>query len=681
MPDTSLPDEIISEILSPALKVADDLFADTSEVSPFADYSESTSAYLLVCKSWLRVATPLLYNVVVLRSKAQAKALERALAGNKHLGQLIKKLRVEGGYGQPMHTILKCASNVSDLCLTFEIFSSDSTEGLCKGLDLTNPTCLIVRDVRYKLLKNKMVTKLVRAVAAAIPKWDRLCVLYWPYDVTGRRLEITRALVQAKRLHTIVIPYAAPARIVWNHFKECPLRRIQVKHPGDPDIQEWNAEIPELAALLKYGYDVPQDSSDVELLHFAPALNPFFNPMSAASTDVQDTVWSRVLFFAMCVPELAADLARHDIPLRFPLLLISKKFHTLGLPHYYAHIVLKTVMSAELLESALSRQPTLGPQIRTICAIRGMLAPNSAKPILTILSKTSGLVRFTSPMLKDHDDDFDDIDDYDDGEIFLAIHYSISWMAFDTMTRTSGASLRECSVRIKTQQNVSPTVFSRLVELRKMEWRCRTTFVCDATTPVTALPKMSHLVAGNSDESFLTALSLMMCCRPCGALRYDAMTAQAKIFLRVHGNKLSELEIPISSLKEFGVNVLDLCPNVCTLSLLWRGNDFLNEKTFLSRTPAASLTKMKMLLLSDDFWEKDARTRCQQSIATLPQKSLPNLREVWMSAFRWPTNERDIAKDHWIRIAESLLERGVDLTDRTGKKWRPRLKARGRSSK
>ncbi|KAJ7896796.1 hypothetical protein B0H14DRAFT_2233645, partial [Mycena olivaceomarginata] len=96
----SLPDEIISEILSPALKVSDEVFSHTSRVSPFSKYSEFTSAYLLVCKSWLRIATPLLYNVVILRSKAQVKALSLALAGNKVLGKFIKKLRVEGGYGE-----------------------------------------------------------------------------------------------------------------------------------------------------------------------------------------------------------------------------------------------------------------------------------------------------------------------------------------------------------------------------------------------------------------------------------------------------------------------------------------------------------------------------------------------------------------------------------------------------
>ncbi|KAJ7177655.1 hypothetical protein C8R46DRAFT_1187964 [Mycena filopes] len=76
-----LPDEIISEILSSALKVSDERFPGTSDVSPFAKYELSTSAYLVtvVCKDWLRVVTPLLYNVVVLRSRSQVNALEKVL--------------------------------------------------------------------------------------------------------------------------------------------------------------------------------------------------------------------------------------------------------------------------------------------------------------------------------------------------------------------------------------------------------------------------------------------------------------------------------------------------------------------------------------------------------------------------------------------------------------------------
>lgn len=174
-----LPDEIISEILSPALKVSEDLFSDVSDVSPFSDYTPSTSAYLLVCKDWLRVATPLLYNVVVLRSKSQANALETVLKSNREFGQFIKKLRVEGGYGLAMHTILKSAPNVTDLVLSFSIWSSDGTEGLCKGLRLIDPHRVIVLDpYTGKVLKNKQLAALKRTLFARLRVWKNLvCIL------------------------------------------------------------------------------------------------------------------------------------------------------------------------------------------------------------------------------------------------------------------------------------------------------------------------------------------------------------------------------------------------------------------------------------------------------------------------------------------------------------------------
>ncbi|KAJ7700721.1 hypothetical protein B0H17DRAFT_846914, partial [Mycena rosella] len=115
------PDEIVAGILSPTLKVRDDVFSDKYNVSPFAKYSESTPAYLLVCKSWLRVSNPLLYRVVILRSKAPAVALGQVLEENNYLGNFIKKLPVEGAYGAAVGAILKFSPNISDLFISFEI--------------------------------------------------------------------------------------------------------------------------------------------------------------------------------------------------------------------------------------------------------------------------------------------------------------------------------------------------------------------------------------------------------------------------------------------------------------------------------------------------------------------------------------------------------------------------------
>lgn len=170
--DHALPDELIKEILSPALKVSDEVFSSTSGTSPFAGYSPSTSALLVVCKTWLRVATPLLYHVVVLRSQAQAKALEKALKENKLLGTFIKKLRLEGGFGSAMYPIIMAAPNVTDLFLSFEIISADGVSGLCRGLPKMNPTRVILYD--QTAADNAPLRQLTKALCGSLKIWTKL---------------------------------------------------------------------------------------------------------------------------------------------------------------------------------------------------------------------------------------------------------------------------------------------------------------------------------------------------------------------------------------------------------------------------------------------------------------------------------------------------------------------------
>ncbi|KAJ7891416.1 hypothetical protein B0H14DRAFT_2335895, partial [Mycena olivaceomarginata] len=124
------------------------------------------------CRAMACVATPLLFNVVVLRSKAQVKALSLVLSRNKELGNFIRRLWVEGGYRPPMHIILQYSPNVSDLFVSLDIYSSDNTNGLCKGLQLINLARFVLRDRRS--LENKMVSQLLDALSQSITKWDRL---------------------------------------------------------------------------------------------------------------------------------------------------------------------------------------------------------------------------------------------------------------------------------------------------------------------------------------------------------------------------------------------------------------------------------------------------------------------------------------------------------------------------
>ncbi|KAJ7477027.1 hypothetical protein B0H11DRAFT_2031666, partial [Mycena galericulata] len=212
-----IPDEIVSEILSPLLKYSDEVFSDTSEKTLLSPgYSSST--YLLVCKSWLRVSTPLLYSVVILRTTAQAEALGKILQSNPEFGLFIRQLRVEGGFGRVMHAILKCAPNITDLFLTLFIWGKDDSSGLCAGLPLINPQRIILVDGASpdaKPKNNKQATKLLDMIIHLLPKWDKLTTFRFPYlgqpfylngPVFERRAEaLAFGLRQSPSLQTLVV--------------------------------------------------------------------------------------------------------------------------------------------------------------------------------------------------------------------------------------------------------------------------------------------------------------------------------------------------------------------------------------------------------------------------------------------------------------------------------------------
>lgn len=121
------------------------------------------------------VGTPLLYHVVIIRSKAQAQALQRTLRKNKDLGNLIKKLRVEGGFGDAMRTILTSSPNIKDISLSIDLRSSDSVKGLLNALPTINPTHLAILDNLHKDTKtNAPVRQLSKKIMECFKTWTNL---------------------------------------------------------------------------------------------------------------------------------------------------------------------------------------------------------------------------------------------------------------------------------------------------------------------------------------------------------------------------------------------------------------------------------------------------------------------------------------------------------------------------
>ncbi|KAJ7053367.1 hypothetical protein C8F01DRAFT_996851, partial [Mycena amicta] len=218
------PVEILTEILRPLLKHSDAAFSDTSEKPLLAVGGFEVSSYLLVNKAWLRASTPLLYSVVILRTTAQAVALERVLKRYPDMGNYILKLRVEGGFGTAMHTILKCATRLRELFISLVISASDNVKGLCSGLPHVNPHSVYLYDRNYNRLgngfsKNKKVDELFQTVVSLIPNWNNLKVFDFPYfpqdellisDVGSRVLHarterLVFALASSQTLETVLL--------------------------------------------------------------------------------------------------------------------------------------------------------------------------------------------------------------------------------------------------------------------------------------------------------------------------------------------------------------------------------------------------------------------------------------------------------------------------------------------
>ncbi|KAF7369522.1 F-box domain-containing protein [Mycena venus] len=657
-----LPDEIVSEILSPALKVPDKLFADTSSVSPFATYDPSTSAYLLVCKDWLRVATPLLYHVVILRSKAQANALEKVLVRNPEFGRYIKKLRVEGGYGMAMHTILKFAPSVTDLFLSLSIYSSDGTAGLCKGLPLINPDRVIVLDPWiYKPIKNKNLADLTQTLLSCIQTWTNLKIFGFPYgsnaDVGAvwpeRARNLVRGLAKAHSVHTILL--SSTFRSIPQFIKQLcdipSLHLIQFEQPlgeeyyyyddDDDDVISQITSDPRLKALACYNTFQPPKKPDVSsgfMPDIAPSLNPSFVPMESASEETREIVWKRVLFFAMYVEEFRDPAFPHwptsSYQSRLPILCVSRYFNRLALPYIYDAPYL-SIRTMPKFAKQLQQRPHLGSFIRFLFAPIG--AAVTAENMLQILSHATNVESFlprssTGPYAA-----------------------RVSAEPLDMLARTTGPSLREICITLE-MSTISTSLLAHFTHVRILELRGWNTISVIPDEALYALPSLHTLRIGN--PSFLDVFTIMRLeSLHTVVLPYVVDAPDLIKFLKAHGHRLLHFTVgTIHGDDKF--KFLDLCSSLEDVQFLGECDVF----QLTRETPCRSLTKIIAERLPDDF-EK------------LSLAFFLALREIHLTQLEWPTTERDINKSKCVPIAESLLEKSIKLIDSTGKQWIPRVKS------
>ncbi|KAG6827838.1 hypothetical protein H0H92_010298 [Tricholoma furcatifolium] len=627
MSSGSLPDEIIREILAPVLKVPDEVFRNNAHVSPFSNYSESTSTILVVCKSWLRVSTPLLYNVVVLRSKAQAQALERTLRGNPFLGTFIKKLRVEGGYGSSMYHIIQASPNISELWLSMRLWSSDNVSGLCRGLPLINPTRLILHDNEFRPSdSNSCTRKLWDVLCPSIQSWDKLTNVDIPYHtalaaprpnpMTNFLDSLGLLLAENPSLETLQIvtrPSDYNRFQARNWFKAHSDRMKVYLHTGRYDRVKKVVRYDGKGLFEEEEEEVPTDDSC--------SFSSSFVALQSASDDVKAQVWDNIVYFALLAveneeprrlhrtillplwPRAYTDMCSEQkkFILRCSICLVSKQFYSMALRHYYRHRVSDRVY---LDLDRVQRNPTLPSAIHTY--VTDPFTGASAGFLSPILSSATQLVHLISRRSP--------------GRQVATIDYA----GLVHLSKNVGSKLQTLigqTVARPSSQKL-PTPLYAFTALRVLEWDSSTHFKFEPkTVPIGALASLECLSFASSNDSFLRLLG----CMTLPALRHVAFPtkkmAGAIEFLNIHGHKVRALDA------DNGTECWKLCPSLSVMCML-------TNPIF---KPHPNVEKIILERRLDREGNTHTEFAClgREDFPTL----YPALKEIQVHMCRWPTNE------------------------------------------
>ncbi|KAJ6563342.1 hypothetical protein DFH09DRAFT_1158971 [Mycena vulgaris] len=672
----ALPDEILSEILTPLLKVPEALFAHTGRNSPFASYAESTSAVLLVCKAWLRVSTPLLYNVVILRSKAQAQALDATLRKNGELGQFIKKLRVEGGFGPPMRGILNCAPGITDLCISLHLRAADSASGLVLGLPGINPRRIILHDDVTALLNNKSVVQLMQALGICAHKWTNLTTIVLPYRDSSAtvRADFVKTICSSPTVKTVSVPAMVTIDHIPPHFFDIAsnpsVETIQIGSPAERIIKAVHDEIdtnPRLKSVLKWAPDWTFSTRPTRKVPILQPTEPSFSPMPSTPAAIADAVWTRVLFFAMIAQEHmehplhVLDQYKYNQKVnakRLTFLSVSKTFLRLGLPLLYGYPLFADRYRGRGFSARLKADPSLGMHLHEMVTRKGMLfgmyTASDDFDMLPIVSCCPNLTHLI-------------------GEDAIPMQ----WDAFVALAQTAGGTLVEFTgyniIVDAGSATRSGDIFAHFTALCFLRWSSNVSLSAgDVEASASGLAALEVLEV---DSCLIFPVAKIFALPKLRRLVVNCPTVDYAPFLKKHGHKITELSVRNPAVDKS--SFVALCPNLknMTLRLGEHHTDGLNSFQLVHPQKHLSLEKV-VIHKHPKRLKADEEKEWAEFIAAVDASHFPALKEIRCDTCKWPTTEHAIGKSFWVKGAEALLERGIKLTDKDAVAWRPRLKAR-----
>lgn len=179
----SFPNELLELVLKDVCVVDDEVFEFAYEPYWIPQSAATPIAPLLVCRRWHSLAFSLFYRTVILSTVVDARHFARILRGHPNLGNHVRKIFLNGGFGSSAFKILQATPRLTHLRLSLGIRTSDSPQGLCNALHCVQPHSLRLTDCNHAY-DNVNTQSLLRAICSCMKeKWTRLVEFRFPYEI------------------------------------------------------------------------------------------------------------------------------------------------------------------------------------------------------------------------------------------------------------------------------------------------------------------------------------------------------------------------------------------------------------------------------------------------------------------------------------------------------------------
>ncbi|KZV84115.1 hypothetical protein EXIGLDRAFT_297817 [Exidia glandulosa HHB12029] len=712
----NLADETLSQILEYSLYLDDDLFADTFEISPFAFWTHSSSEILLVCRRWARIGTPHLYEAVVLRTSAQARALAAALQCYPHFGRFVRRLRLEGIYSKVIASISRMAPAITDFCFAPQGHGGEPVTGLCKALQILRPRRIILGFWVWNHMWN--TEQLDDALASHIESSDALEEFVFS-DSPDPPLFVVESLAKCTSLRTVrnLLPGG------WIRFPQPGAEATLSLLPNQAlKLLATNTNISYISTRFHlFGVHERRDIARLTTLDevspiFAPgtqlemvytwpagigqkwATLPVFqvqNDATFALAGVPDDVKRAIL--SQCI-DLAlphnpyywrygsrleswgelmgvctkgwVDGRYIDVPTASVLLRVSKIFYELTLERLAQHLVFCCPRHLSILTAIFTRYPILPTRTVSIhsvpCPDRdGDLAWDDSE-LADLLARMPNLTTITS----------ENAPTYLPNRTWLHLPSTL----LDIVPRIVGAHLESMHLRLEDECSVSLNILAGLVALKSLIWDAPYVDIDDEIE--LQLAALTELRVVDCHPSFFSAFARVTLPELREAEIPGCYNDGCDEFLQRHGQRLLtvgfngvEIHSWQKTISSWTPARLQMCPAVVTLTL--EGLTDAQARVFVREGHANVHHLIVSMYLERDYdrgsGEQSYWAPWRPFLLEISREHFPSLRIITVrNCNKWPTIERDVKQSFWPAMATALAAMGIQMYDGEGRVWRLR---------